>query len=140
MLELKYQLHCLEENGYPNTECGRYYSELRYYSSAFGSLNLQKGCSSEPGIFLCSPGLSPALTASSKFLGTSSERVYDQIFLAPSISAWLPRQEAYMAALMYRHNYPFYLTENSERFVPYYGFLARKLQMVFEVLLSPHRK
>lgn len=89
-----------------------------HYASAFGSIHLQKGCHTEAGIFLCSPGLSPAVTARSKFLGTSYELADDQIFLAPSISAWLPRQEAYMAALMYRHNCPFYLTENSEHFVP----------------------
>lgn len=38
----------------------------------------------------------------------------DQIFLACSIWAWRQRQEVYMAALMYRRNYPFYLTKDSE--------------------------
>lgn len=119
MLELKYQLHCLKGKS-------MYARTLNFTITVLNCVIIPlllvvstfRRDATEAGIFLCSPGLSPAVTARSKFLGTSNELADDQIFLAPSISAWLLRQEAYIAALMYRHNYPFYLTENSERFVP----------------------
>ena len=57
----------------------------------------------------------------------------DQIFLACSRWAWLQRQEVYMAVLMYRRNYPFCLTKDSECLCPLW-LLAWKLQMVLEVL------
>lgn len=63
----------------------------------------------------------------------------DQICLACSIWAWLQRQEVYVAALMYRRNYPFYLTKDSECWCPLW-LLAWKLQMVLEVLVSLHWK
>ena len=63
----------------------------------------------------------------------------DQIFLACSRWAWLQRQEVYMAVLMYRRNYPFCLTKDSECLCPLW-LLAWKLQMVLEVLASLHWK
>lgn len=73
----------------------------------------------------------------------------DQNFWTPAMSrphfsspecTRLPREEAHMAALIYKHNYPFYFNSRFGAFCTHYGFLARKLQMVFEILTSLHRK
>lgn len=74
----------------------------------------------------------------------------DQNFWATVTSWWpnfsslqrmslTPEAEVYMAALMYRRNYPFYLTKDSECWCPLW-LLAWKLQVVLEVLVSLHWK
>lgn len=128
-LEFKCQLHCLKGNTWLSelaafTHC----SKLCYFSalSSFGKNAILK----QP---FSLDHLSVSGSNRLKSLGTSKELLTD--FLAPSLASWLLKQDANAVVLIQRLKYPFGLKEDSEFFVLLLlvGFLARKLQMSFDV-------